>query len=131
MENPQTLGGTRQSSPLDDEMTYPLTNDEFLTLKENLISDKLTNWESFLLSTFIACFISGIIIWVNGSFQNITIKDGKRIVTENYRQIIIVIVYGAISIGTLLALIFSRINKPGSSSYITRLSKKIEKHLSK
>ncbi len=40
MSKSQPLGGTRHSSPLADEMSYPLTHDEYLTIQENLAISK-------------------------------------------------------------------------------------------
>ena len=101
MEQKQQLGGTRQSTPLEDEMSYPLTGSEFLLIKENLIIDKLTNWESFLLTTGLTSLISGIIFCITGKFENIIIEKGQRISQINISQIIIVIVYFAIAFGSI------------------------------
>jgi hypothetical protein len=123
----QKLGGTRQSSPLEDEMTYPLTNDEYLTLKENLALDKYSNWESFLLSTLITTVISGFVIYFTGSIYKLESSTGQIIDTP---QVITLIIYGAISFGCLLAFVISINTKKRSRSSIDRLNTRITKHLS-
>ena len=127
MEQKQQLGGTRQSTPLEDEMSYPLTGSEFLLIKENLIIDKLTNWESFLLTTGLTSLISGIIFCITGKFENIIIEKGQRISQINISQIIIVIVYFAIAFGSIIA--FFALFKKKSKNAIERLDKKISTYL--
>uniref|UniRef100_UPI00404A3F7F hypothetical protein n=1 Tax=Flavobacterium sp. TaxID=239 RepID=UPI00404A3F7F len=123
----QQLGGGRQSSPLEDEMSYPLTQDEFLTIKENLIHDKFTNAESFLLSTFFTALISGIVIWYSGSFYKKNASGGE--VEINVELIVTLIIYGAITFGTLLCFIISLFTKKKNKSSIQRLEAKINNHL--
>ncbi len=128
MTEHQKLGGTRQSSPLEDEMTYPLTQDEYMTLRENLVLDKFSNWESFLLSTLITTLISGFVIYFTGSVC-IVDKTGKEII--NISQIVTLIIYGAISFGSLIGLITSKIDKKKSETPLERLDARITQHLSK
>jgi uncharacterized membrane protein len=131
MAEHQQLGGARQSSPLDNEMSYPLTHDEFLSIKENLIIDKFTNAESFLLSTCLTTVISSIVICYTGSFYK-TVKTNNISNTEvNFEQIIIIIIYGAISLGTLLCFIYSLITKKRNKTSMQRLEAKITNHLEK
>ena len=125
----QQLGGARQSQPLDDEMSYPLTNDEFLTIKENLVIDKFTNAESFLLSTFFATLISGIVICFTGKLSNTINENGVQKTQINSELIVTLIVYGAITLGTLLCFIFSIATKKKNKSSIQRLEAKITNHL--
>jgi hypothetical protein len=129
MSESQPLGGTRHSSPLADEMTYPLTNDEFLTIKENLTQDKLTNLESLLISTFFATLVSGIVIYFTGNFTKKIIEKGIELEIINFSQIIILIVYGALTLGSLIGFIISKKIKKKSRTSIERLNIKIEKHL--
>lgn len=129
MAEHQNLGGTRQSSPLEDEMTYPLTNDEYLTLRENLVFDKFTNWESFLLSTLITTLISGFVIYFSGSCYKTVIVKGESIQIVNLSQVITLIIYGALAFGCLLSLIISLKNKKKAKPSIDRLDTKIMKHL--
>ena len=110
MENKQ-LGGTRKSSPLEDEMTYPLTKDEYLTLKDNLITDKFSNWEAFLFTTGVTLLISGVVIWFTGSIQEHSIKKEVDYVTVNFPQVIILIIYGALSVGSLIGFLIAKFNK--------------------
>ncbi|MBE7661259.1 hypothetical protein J2Q11_12540 [Tenacibaculum finnmarkense genomovar finnmarkense] len=125
----QHLGGTRQSSPLDDEMTYPLTKDEYLTIKDNLSIDKISTLESILISTFIAAFISGIIIFFTGDF--IKVEDLKEETKDyiNIPYIITLIIYGAVSFGSLIGFFVSKLNNKKAASTIERLDIKIKKHL--
>lgn len=127
----QLLGGTRHSSPLDDEMSYPLTKDEYLTIKDNLLTDKFTNIESFLLTTCITCLISGIVILVTSSFNITVVKDGLTRTIVNYSQVIILIIYGAITLGCFIGYIISRGIKKTSKSLMSRLDEKIMNHLNK
>ncbi len=127
MAEHQKLGGTRQSSPLEDEMTYPLTHDEYLTLQENLLLNKFTNWESFLLTTLITTIISGFVIYFTGSVSSKGV-DGKEII--NISQIVTLIIYGAISFGSFIGLITSLLNKKKSKTHLERLDLRITQHLS-
>jgi len=129
MNDSQPLGGTRHSSPLADEMTYPLTNDEFLTIQDNLSTDKLTNWESFLISTFFATLVSGIVIYITGSFTKSIIKDNVTSEILNLSQVIILIIYGALTFGSLIGYLVSRNFKKKSKTSIERLNLKIKNHL--
>lgn len=131
MENNQELGGTRQSSPLDNEMSYPLTKDEYLLIEENLSADKLSNLESFLLSTFCTAAISLFFFWLTGSVSK-TVTVGKIDTIEiNTTQVVLLIIYGAISLGTLLGFIVSKVMKKRSKPAMGRLSEKILQHLNK
>lgn len=125
----QHLGGTRQSSPLDDEMTYPLTKDEYLTIKDNLSADKLSNLEALLISIFITTLISGIVIYFTGDFIKQEELNGKIKEIINISHIIILIIYGAVSLGTLTGFIISKNIKKSTKSTIERLEAKIKKHL--
>jgi hypothetical protein len=129
MSEIQQLGGTRQCSPIEDEMSYPLTIDEYLLIKENLSIEKFSNWESFLLSTGITTLISVIIIWITGSFEHKVIEGGKEIVKINISQIIIVVIYCALALGSILGLIISLSAKRKSRKVIQRLDVKITNHL--
>ncbi|MGX7666525.1 hypothetical protein [Flavobacterium pedocola] len=126
----QKLGGTRQSSPLEDEMTYPLTADEFLLLRESLTLDKFTNSESFLLSTLITTLISGFVIYFTGSLYKEVITNNIKQDVINISQVITLIIYSAISVGCLIGYIFSYLMKKKSKSSLSRLDEKIKKHLS-
>ena len=129
MNEKQQLGGTRQSSPLEDEMSYPLTNDEYFLIKENLSTDKITNWESFLLSLGITSLISFIIFCITGSFENKIVVEGKEILEANIQLITIVIIYAAVAFGSILGFLISILNKKKSKKYIERLDQKISNHL--
>lgn len=129
MNQRQQLGGTRHSSPLEDEMTYPLTSDEYFLIKENLSTDKITNWESFLLSLGIASLISGIIFCITGSFENKITENGIETLKLNLQLVIIVIVYAAVAFGAILGFIISYNNKKKAQSIIQRLDVKISTHL--
>lgn len=128
---PQQLGGARQSQPLDDEMSYPLTNDEFLTIKENLIIDKFTNAESFLLSTFFTTLISGIVICFTGNLSKDVTENGIQKTEINSELVVTIIIYGAIALGSLLCFIFSMTTKRKNKSSIQRLEAKITNHLTR
>lgn len=130
MSEHQKLGGTRQSSPLEDEMTYPLTNDEYLTLKENLSFDKFTNWESFLISTFITTIISWFVIFFTGTMYKTEIINNVKCQIIDKAQMATLIIYGAISIGCLVGFVTSIITKKKSKPSVERLANKITKHLS-
>ncbi|WP_445717473.1 hypothetical protein [Flavobacterium sp.] len=131
MADPHQLGGARQSAPLEDEMTYPLTTDEFLTLKENLVIDKFTNSESFLLSTFFTTLISGIVICFTSNIYKTTNVNNIQKIELNIEIVITIIVYGAITLGSLLCFIFLYYNKNNNKNSIQRLEAKITNHLEK
>ncbi len=131
MSEEQPLGGTRRLSPVEDEDCYPLTHSEYLTIKDNLVNDQLTNWESFLLSTFITSLISAIVFYCTGSFSETVIDNNVEKSQINYSQIIILIVYVGISIGTLIGFVIFRITKKKNNPTIDRLNKKISHHLNK
>jgi hypothetical protein len=128
MENSQTLGGTRESRPLDKEMAFPLTTEEFETLKDNLIVDKFTNWESFLLTTFITTLISVLVICFTTSFVKNTIIDNVAKFEINYTQIIIVIIYSGVSFGSFVGFLIARFAKKKSRKAIHRLQDKISNY---
>ncbi|WGD35061.1 hypothetical protein [Olleya sp. YS] len=125
----QQLGGTRHSSPLGDEVSYPLTNDEYFLIKENLNTDKISNFEAMLLSLGISSLISFIIFCMTGSFENKSVIEGKEVIEPNYQLIIIVIIYGAVTFGSVLGFIFLLLNKKKSKNIIARLDSKITNHL--
>ena len=129
--NTQQLGGTRQSSPLDDEMSYPLTKDEYLTIKENLLVDKFTNWESFLITTAITSLISGIVLCVTGDFQVKKIIDNKEVIKINMLFLSILIIYGALTFGSIVGFIVTKISKKKAEKPMHRLDTKIMSHLNK
>ena len=131
MTDPHTLGGARTISPLENEVSYPLTEDEYYTIKEHISTDKLTNWESVLLSTLITSIISGIVTFFSGAFEKHIIKNGIDTVEINWVQIISIIFYGTLSFGSLISFIISRQTKKSSKSSMVRLDQKITTHLSK
>ncbi len=131
MTTTQQLGGTRQSYALENEMTYPLTNDEYLVIKDNLSIDKFTNWESFLLTTGISSLISGIIIYISGTFEQHITVEGKDVIKINMLQVSLIVIYGALTIGALLGFFISRSAKKTSEKPIHRLDAKITSHLNK
>ncbi len=131
MSIPQLLGGARHSAPLDDEMSYPLTSDEYLLIKENLVFDKFTNWESFLITTGITSLISFIIIWATGSFEKVVTVDGKEVININMVQVVITVIYGALTLGSLLGFFIFKLTKKKSENTIQRLEIKITRHLTK
>lgn len=129
MSQTRHLGGTRQSSPLADENSYPLTKDEYLTIRDNLLLDKLTNLESLLISTFISGLISTIVIYFTGSLTKIEINGNAQIEKINISQIIILIIYGAVTGGAIISYLVSWKMKKKSKSTIERLDNKIKNHL--
>ena len=129
--NLQPLGGTRQSSPLDDEMTYPLTKDEYLVIKDNLSIERLSNWESILISTGITTLISTIILACNGHFEKISIENNISKTQINWSEVITIMIYGAFSIGSIAGFIISIFNKKKAKNIMIRLDEKIMRHLNK
>lgn len=130
MEETQTaLGGGRQSKPLGDEMAYPLTMEEYQTLKENLITDTFTNWEAFLFTTFITTLISIFVICCTTSFEIHTIINNVDKWETNYNQIIIVIIYGGASFGSLIGFLIAKLTRKNSKKAIHRLVEKIDSYL--
>ena len=127
----QQLGGTRKSSPLEDEISYPLTNDEYFLIKENLSTDKITNWESLLLSLGISSLISFIIFCITGTFENHLTIHGKEIIELNVQLLTIVIIYAAVAFGSILGFIISILSKHKSKHIIKRLDQKISNHLNR
>lgn len=128
----QQLGGTRHSSPLDDEMSYPLTNDEYQIIKENLSIDKFTNWESFLVTTAVTSLISAIAVASTTTFQShITDKSGKETIELNVLAVVIIATYMAFALGGFIGFILSRINKTKAEKPMQRLDFKITSHLNK
>jgi hypothetical protein len=130
MNNTQQLGGTRQSSPLENEMSYPLTNDEFLLIKDNLSTDKLSNWEALLLTTGITSLISGVVIWFNSSFEQHLFEGSKEITRLNFQSIIILIIYTVLALSSFIGYAISKNTKREIFKPIQRLNDKISKHLS-
>jgi len=129
MSNSQKLGGTRQTSPLADEMSYPLTNDEFLLLKENLNTDKITNLESLFLSLAISSIISLCIFYTNCTMYKVeTVNQIDRQVINN-NTILILIIYGAVGLGSLIGFCISYFSKKKTKNVIDRLNSKIDGHL--
>ena len=125
----QPLGGTRQSSPVEDEMTYPLTGEEFLLIKDNLLFEKFTNWESFLLTTGFTFLITTIVSVVSRSFYDQKVVD-KIVTTQlNISQISVVAVYSVISIASFLSFFAFRSSKKTSKKSISRLENRISSHL--
>ena len=131
MSSTQQLGGTRQSSPLEDENSYPLTKDEYLILEDNFTTDKFTNWESFLLTTGLTSIVSLTIIWITGSFEKHEIIGGIEKVEINITQVVIVMLYSAISLGSIIGFIIAKRSKKDSEKPIHRLNEKIMNHLNK
>jgi hypothetical protein len=125
----QTLGGARQSLPLDDEMSYPLTHDEYLTLRENLTFSKFNNWESFLISTLITTLVTVVVFVCSSSFTFTIVENGKNIEKLEMPTIIILIIYSAISLSSLLCLLVSLYSKKKTKTSFERLDAKITKHL--
>lgn len=131
MTEQQQLGGSRKGEPLDDENYYPITLFEYLTIKENLLLDKFTNLESVLASTFITTFIACIIFLFTGSFTNTELIDNIEQKSVNLSHVVIIIIYGAVSLGALFGLIASKLSKKKGKNTIERLDDKITKHLTK
>ena len=129
MNGKKELGGSRKGSPLEDEDCYPLTLDEYLTIKENSTLNKFTNLESFLLTTFIASLISGVVIAFTSSFYETEMIEGVSKETIIFAHVIIIIVYGSIILGSLIAFIIIRLTKKKTKKSIERLDNKILKHL--
>jgi NADH:ubiquinone oxidoreductase subunit K len=125
----QTLGGTRQSAPLANEMTYPLTNDEYLTLRDNLEFSKFNNWEAFLLTTLITTIISVVVIFYTADIYVVVVEKGVKLQKVNWSTVLVLAVYSAISLATLLCLIISLYTKKKSKSSLERLDIKIVNHL--
>lgn len=131
MNSQHQLGGARQASPLDDEMSYPLTNDEFLIIKENLSFDKFSNWESFLLATGISMTISWAVTYFSGTFLVAKIEEGLTVTKANMPYIITLIIYGMVGLGAFLGLATSIKNKIKLKKPMQRLEEKITNHLTK
>lgn len=131
MTDKQQLGGSRKGEPLADEDCYPLTLDEYLTIKENLTLEKFTSFESVLFSTFIATLISGIVFLFTGTFYKLEMIENVNKEIINLSHIVIIIVYGAVSLGSLIGLIIFKITKKRTKKSIERLDEKIIKHLEK
>ena len=129
--NTQLLGGTRQSSPLEDEMTYPLTSDEYSIIKDNLSVDKFSNWESFLLTTGFTFLISAIISCLSNSFEAETLTNEVKVVKINMLYVITLILYGSLSVGAFLSFFAFRATKKKTEKPIHRLEAKITNHLKK
>lgn len=113
----QTLGGARQGAPLADEMTYPLTHDEYLTLRENLEFSKFNNWEAFLLSTFITTIVSVVVIIYTANVYIITNVNNVKSETINWSTFTVLIIYSAICISTLLCLVISLYSKKKQNQF--------------
>lgn len=122
------LGGSRKTDPLADEKCYPLTQDEYLTIKENLALDTLTNIETVLASTFITTLVASIVFYYTGSFHSEMLENTNETIV-NWSHVRILIVYSVVSLGSLFGLIISIINKKKVKRLIQRLDKKITKHL--
>ncbi|KIQ19974.1 hypothetical protein RT99_14775 [Flavobacterium sp. MEB061] len=129
MEGNQTLGGTRHSNPLANEMSYPLTHDEYLTLRDNLEFSKFNNWEAFLLSTLITTVISLIVICSTVNFYINVKEKGVSMQKIDMGNLIVIIVYSAITLASLVCLIVSLCSKKKSKSSLERLDVKITNHL--
>ena len=129
MVEEQKLGGTRKSSPLEDEQTYPLNSDEFLTIKDNQINNKFTSWQAFLVSTLVTTVVSGIVICETGAFYTESTVNGVIRQELNIGQVVILVIYGAVSFGALIGLIMTYTTKKKSRPSIDRLNSKIEGHL--
>jgi hypothetical protein len=130
MPEQQGLGGSRKGAPLEDEDIYPLTLNEYLTLKENLSLTSLTSFETMLLSTCITTFISVVIFWIinplSKTITTINDTDTEVVIISN---IVIIMLYGAIAIGTLICFLVLLIRKKKTKKTIERLDLKILKHL--
>ena len=112
-------------------MSYPLTSDEYLLIKENLLIDKFSNWESFLLTTGITSLISGFIFWATGTFEQHEKIGVNDVVKINISQIIILIIYGGMTIGTIFGFFIFQITKKKSQNPVQRLDEKITNHINK
>lgn len=131
MNETQQLGGARQSSPLDNEMTYPLTMDEYLLISDNLSNDKFSNLESLLLATGISSLISGIVLWVSSPLQIPILEKGITVLKLNTSLLFILLIYGAISIGCLVGFFLFYFAKKTEKKPMGRLNEKILNHLGK
>ena len=125
-----SLGGARQSMPLDDEISYPLTREEFHILEDNLTKDNLTNLESFLFSTGIASAITAIVLFSTNPFTKeiVNTTTNEKEVCINYSNLIIFIIYTAVGLAALGAGFISKKVRKESKSGVERLQKKILKH---
>lgn len=130
-EAQHALGGTRQSAPLDNETSYPLTKDEYLIIKENLVNDKWTNWESIMLATGISTLISGIICWATGSLHKLVAKGDITVSEVDFSYVVTIAVYSALALGTLVSFSVIRNTKKSSKNILDRLDAKITNHLDK
>lgn len=131
MSEQHQLGGARQSTPLDDEMTYPLTQDEYLIIKDNLNIDKMSNLETLLLSTAVSSIVSWIVFLASGNFMEQETVNNQVQNSINIPQISILIIYATLGFGTLLAFFALGSKKNNSKSIIDRLDTKISTHLNK
>lgn len=125
----QQLGGSRKGSPLSDEDCYPLTLDEYLNIKENLLLNKFTSLESVLLSIGISTLISGIIFYNTNSFTKSKIDNKINVESVDISNIIIVIIYSSVCLGAFIGLLIFNLNKRKTKTSIERLDKKIMNHL--
>lgn len=125
-----SLGGARQSMPLDDEISYPLTQEEFHVLEENIIKDNLTNLESFLFSTGITSAITAVVLFTTSPFTKEIINETNKQKEDSiiYSNLIIFIIYISIGFGTLIGGLISKNARKKSKSGVDRLQKKILKH---
>lgn len=125
----KNLGGTRQSKSLENEMTYPLTNDEFHLIKENISLDKFNSIESILLSTAITTLISAIIFFFTNPIIQKTQVDNNEIIATNNFNIIVIIIYFSLGFGSLIGFFISIKNKKKNINSYNRLENKINKTL--
>ena len=124
-KNKNHLGGARISTKVDDELTYPLTRDEYHIIQDNCNNDNFTNFESILLSLGVTSIISFVIFYFTDNFYN----KIENIPVINWNKIIILMVYGGVGMGTLLGFAISRRLKKKSKSSYERLENKILKKI--
>ena len=127
-----SLGGARQSKPVDDELTCPLTKEEVLQIEENLNSDRLTNIESILISIGAAMIISAIIYYLSTPFViKIDVGNGKVIDSVCKMPCIVLGIYSVIGLSTTIGFLFLWKSKKLSKGSVNRLMAKILKHYDK
>jgi hypothetical protein len=132
VEEHLNVGGTRQALRLDNEKSYPLTQEEFLQLQENLVTDKLTNTESFLFGIAISFIVSAIASLFTTPLTCIHIRsDGVEVESVNAEALVMLIVYCVLGLGTLIAGFIRKMNGSKVRNNVSRLTAKINGNFQK
>ena len=108
------LGGGRRSMPLQDEDSYPLTKDEYLAIKENMVGNKLTSLESALLSIGITATMACLPYFFDGGIE---------------KNFLIILIFLVVGLGCLTSFSLFKLNVKKKNGTIDRLNKKISEHL--